>query len=129
MEISVRNAAKLSLHPITIITLLDSKQRRVAAKALLDQCCTDKGLILWGLANTLDLVAYKGDKRMFTTTMGTFSATKFLRLTEAMLPCLSMNCMVTLELIIVPEKCSADLNYGVILSQDTMQALNLDTSI
>jgi hypothetical protein len=45
MESGVRNAARLSLHTITIITLLDSKQCRVAAKALLDQCCTDKGLI------------------------------------------------------------------------------------
>ena len=62
MEIGVRDNAKLSLHPITIITLLDSKQRRVAAKALLDQCCTDKGLISWYLADTLGLVASTGDE-------------------------------------------------------------------
>jgi hypothetical protein len=106
--------------------LLDSKQCRVAAKALLNQCCTDKGLILWGLANTLDLVASTGDKRTFTTMAGTFSTKKILRLTEAMPPCLSTNRTFTLELMIVPRECSADL---VILGQNTMRELNLDTSV
>jgi len=40
-----------------------------------------------------------------------------------------MNCTFMIELMVVPQECSADLNYGVILSQDTMQALDLDTSI
>ena len=44
MEIGTENGDQ-SLHPITIITILDHSKKRVACKALLDQCCTDKGLI------------------------------------------------------------------------------------
>ena len=73
MEIGVCNAAKLSLHPITIIMLLDDKQFRVAPKVLLDQCCTDKGLISWNLPNALGIAASTGGERTFTTAVGTFS--------------------------------------------------------
>ena len=78
MELGMHNAAKLSLHLITIITLLDANQCRVAAKVLLDQCCTNKGLISWSLADTLGITASMGDKRTITTVEGTFSMTKSL---------------------------------------------------
>ena len=35
--------------PITILMLQDKNQHRIACKALLDQCCTDKGLIFWDI--------------------------------------------------------------------------------
>ena len=129
MEIGTGDAAKLSLHLITIITLLYTNQRRVAAKVLLHQCCTNKGLISWDLANALGIPASTGDERTFTTAVGTFSTTKFLQLTRAMLLCLSTNHTFSMELMIVPQECSADLNYGIVLGQDTMRALDLNTSI
>ena len=49
-----------NLHPITVITLPDKNQRRVACKVLLDQCCTDKGLISQELVEMLDLPMTKG---------------------------------------------------------------------
>ena len=101
MEIGVHDAAKFSLHPITIIPLLNDKQHRVAAKVLLKQCCTVKGFISWDLANTLGLLASTGDERTFTTVVDTFFTTKFLCLTRAMFPCLSTNHTLMIELMIV----------------------------
>jgi hypothetical protein len=129
MEIIVCDATKLSLYPITIITLLGDKQHRVTAKELLDQYCTDKGLISWDLTNTLGLVASAGNERTFTMVAGTFSTTKFLCLTRAILLYLSKNCTMIIARMIVLQERSANLNYGIILDQDIMQALDLDTSI
>lgn len=67
-----------NLHLVTIITLPDDKKHRVAAKALLDQCCTDKGQISWDLINTLEHPTSAGDTRSFTTAAGTFLTNEFL---------------------------------------------------
>jgi hypothetical protein len=61
-----------NLHPITIITVLDSNQKRVACKALLDQCCTDRGLISWDIANMLNLPTTTSDSKVFATANSTF---------------------------------------------------------
>ncbi len=46
-----------------------------------------------------------------------------------MLICLSSNQTFAIKLIVVPRECSTDFNYGVIIGQDTIWALNLDTSM
>ena len=73
MEI-VDKSHSQNLHPITIITLLDSNQKRVACKALLDQCCTDRGMISWDMANMLNLLTTTSNSKVFATANGTFSA-------------------------------------------------------
>ena len=46
-----------------------------------------------------------------------------------MLICLSSNQTFAIKLIVVPRECLTDFNYGVIIGQDTMRAIDLDTSI
>ncbi len=118
-----------SLHPITIITLLASNQKRVACKALLDQCCTDKGLISWDMANMLNLPTSTSDSKVFATANGTFSSNATLRLENAMLPCLSTNRTFTIELMVIPKESGVDMSYGVIIGQESMRLLDLDTSV
>ena len=130
MEIVTKSDAKSQhLHPITIITLLDNDQKRVACKALLDQCCTDKGLISWDMAKMLDLPTTTGPPKIFATANGTFSSNEALKLDNAMLPCLSTNRSFTIELMVIPKECCVDMNYGIIIGQESMRLLDLDTSV
>jgi hypothetical protein len=99
-----------NLHPITIIILLDKDNKRLACKALLDQCCTDNSLISWDMANMLGLPTTACEPKAFATANGTFSSNKTLQLQNAMLPCLSSNESFTIELMIIPEQCCADMN-------------------
>jgi hypothetical protein len=103
-----------NLYPITIIALLDNDQKRVACKALLDQCCTDKGLISWEMANMLNLLTTTSDSKVFATANGTFSSNEALKLENAMLPCLSTNRSFTIELMVIPKECT-EMNYGAII--------------
>jgi len=48
-----------SLHPITDITLPEKDQKRIASKVLINQCCTDQGLISQNLASMLGLLTTK----------------------------------------------------------------------
>jgi hypothetical protein len=128
MEI-VGKSHSQNLHPITIITLLDSNQKRVACKALLDQCCTDRGLISWEMANMLNLPTTSSEPKVFATANGSFSSNATLKLENAMLPCLSTNRTFAIELMVIPKECSASMNYGVIIGQESMRLLDLDTSV
>jgi hypothetical protein len=128
MEIGSKTDSQ-NLHPITIITLLDNHKKRVACKVLLDQCCTDKGLISWDMAKALNIPAIPSSPKTFATANGTFSSTEVLKLEGAMLPCLSTNRTFSLELMILPKECSHQANYGVIIGQETMRLLDLDTSV
>ena len=55
MHIITSPAKKENLHLITILTLPDKVNNRVACKVLINQCCTDKGLISWELVKPLNL--------------------------------------------------------------------------
>lgn len=46
-----------------------------------------------------------------------------------MLPCLSSNSIFMIELMVVPCQSWADLNYSIVIGQDTMRVLDLNTSI
>ena len=118
-----------NLHPITIITLLDKNQQSVACKAVFDQCCTNSGLITWELPNRLGLPTTSGESRSFVTAARTFVTNDTLKTSDAMLPCLSSNRTFTIELMVIPKQCSADINYGVIIGQESMRLLDLDTSV
>jgi hypothetical protein len=79
--------------------MLDKNKQRIASKALVDQCCTNMGLISWELAMMLQLPFVDGNPRTFITAAGTFTAHKMLRIKEAMLPCLSTNRTFSIDLI------------------------------
>ena len=129
MEFATDIAKNKGLHPITILTLLDKNQERIACKALLDQCCTDSGLIMWELADMLGLPVTSGEPRTFVTAAGTFITNNVLKVSNAMLPCLSSNHTFTIELMLIPKECSTEMNYGAIIGQESMQLLDLDTSV
>ena len=129
MEIATNANKNLGLHPITILTLFNKNQERVACKALLDQCCTDTGLITWDLAETLSLPMTEGNPKTFVTAAGTFTTKDILKVSDAMLPCLSRNRTFMIELMVVPKECSTENNYGAIIGQESMRLLDLDMSV
>jgi hypothetical protein len=52
-----------------------------------------------------------------------------LHMSGAMLPCLSTTLTFTIELMVAPKQCSLDLNYSMIIGQESMRLLNLDMSV
>ena len=46
-----------------------------------------------------------------------------------MLPCLSANQSFSIELMIIPKQCCVEMNYVIIVGQESMQLLDLDTSV
>ena len=130
MEIIAKSDGKSrDLHPITIITLLDKNHRRIACKVLLDQCCLDKGLISWDMANMLGLPTSTGDSKVFAMANSTFCLNEVLKMNKAMLPCLSSNGTFTIKLMVIRNQCDMEMNYGVIIGQEFMRLLDLDTSV
>jgi hypothetical protein len=57
------------------------------------------------------------------------SSNEALKLENAMLPCLSTNRSFTIELMIIPKECCENMNYGIIIGQESMRLLDLDTSV
>ena len=115
MEVVMHDAKKISLHLITILTLLDKDQQRVACKSLLNQSCTDKGLTSWDIVQILGHPMSKGDKQTFTTTAGIFTANEILQMSGKIHPFLSMKSTFTIKLMVVPKQFSLDLSYGMII--------------
>lgn len=76
MEIATNAMSGQSLHPITILTVLDKNKQCIACKTLLDQCCTDMSFISWELAKMLDLPTTDGNPSTFLTAAGTFTNEK-----------------------------------------------------
>ena len=70
-----------------------------------------------------------GKTRSFVTAAGTFAANDTLQISDAMLPCLSSNRTFTIELTVIWNQCSVDMNYGIVIGQESMRLLNLDTSV
>ena len=74
----------------------------------------------------LGLPTIKGNPHTFATAAGTFTTDCILKVENAMLPCLSTNRTFTAKLMVIPAQGTS--NYGVILDQDSMRSLDLDTS-
>ena len=129
MNIVSTTTSNKKLHPITILTLLDKNQHRVACTTLMDECCTDNGIISWKLSKVLDLPIHNTTPKTFTTAAGTFTTDQTIKLTNAMLPCLSTSETFTLEVMVIPKECSSGISYGAIIGQDSMRTLDIDTSV
>jgi hypothetical protein len=117
MENVVSSSRTENLHTIAIFTLPDKNQQRIACKALLDQCWPDTWFIYWELTKAFDLPDTSGNSRIFITAAGTFKMDKVLKLTNTMLPYLSMNCTFTLELVIISEEYSGDVTMEQLLGR------------
>ena len=96
------------MHPITIPTLPDKDNNRVAYKVLIDQCSTDNGLISWELVNALNIPTFTGITKTFITAAGAFATNKITELSNT---------------------CSIEVNYSTFIGQESMQKLDLKTSI
>lgn len=116
-----------SLHPITMTTLPDKDQKQAECKVLFHQCCSGKGLISLKLVNMLNLSTKKGKSHAIVTAAVTFTTDQILKVENTMLPYLSTHCIFTAELLLIPTH--AERDYGVIFDQESMQKLDLDTSI
>lgn len=93
MEIIMQDAEKYSLHPITILSLLDKNQQRIACKVWLDQSFLDKCLISWDRINmlTAGYPTSKSNTRTFMTAAGIFIINNVLFMSGVMLLCLATN--------------------------------------
>ena len=63
------------------------------------------------------------------TAGGTFHTNRMICIDDVMLPCLSQNHRFMISLMIMPKPSSGDKNYGVIMDQESMKCLDLDSSI
>ena len=91
-EVFATEEAKDKLHPMTIITMPNVKGEQVVTTALLDQCCTGKGLISSKQVKALGLRTHPletEDVKTFNTVAGTFKVKRQVTVERAMLPCLS----------------------------------------
>eukprot|EP00956_Cyclotella_meneghiniana_P018179 scaffold30078_cov44-Cyclotella_meneghiniana.AAC.3 len=114
-----------SLHPITVIAAPDKEGKRTAAKILMDQCCTDQGLISFEFAKKLGLSTRRADKDSYITAAGLFETHDGVELSNCMSPCLSSNRTFSVTLKLIPEENSKALNYGVILGQEAMRKFDM----
>jgi hypothetical protein len=110
MHIISKTSTEENLHTITILTLLDKNQTRIACTTLLDQCRTNNGIFSRELTKMLNVPTYNGTPKTFIMAAGTFTTDKTAKLTNATLPCLLPSKTFTLELMIVPEECNSKMN-------------------
>jgi hypothetical protein len=75
----------------------------------------------------LGLPTTKGDPRTFATAARIFTADCIIKVKNAMLPCLPTNRTFTAELMVISTQETG--NYGIILGQDSLHSLDLDTSV
>ena len=99
MEVVASRNSK-AVHPITVMTF-PKKNERVACRALLDQCCIDKGLIRYELVDTLGLSGEMSHSKSFMTASGMFTTNHTVQIDDVMLPCLSQNCTFTITLMVL----------------------------
>lgn len=82
------DAASKAVHFITKITFPKKGNWRMSCRALLDQCCTDKGLISHDLTHVLGLSGEKSQRRLFLTTAETFTTCCIIQIDDLMFPSL-----------------------------------------
>jgi hypothetical protein len=113
------------LHPITIMSVSDKLK-----KSLIDQCCT--GHKPNDLAEALGCKFEKATKtQSYKTAAGEFQSQHKISIKEAMLPCISTQRTFDVVLNVMHKEVSGsvDATYGIILGQDSMRALRIDTSV
>ena len=103
---------------------------RLVCTALTDQCCTGNGIITDDLANALGCEITKAkETTTYSTAGGDFVSRYEISIKDAMLPCMSTTRTFDVVLNVMPKEASIDATYGVIMGQDSMRALGIDTSV
>jgi hypothetical protein len=116
------------LHPATIMSFSDKFGGRLVCTALTDQCCTGKGLIAHHLANALGCEITKAkETTTYSTAGGDFVSQYEISIKDAMLPCMLIKRTFDVVLNVMPKEASIDATYEMIMGQDSMRALGIDT--
>ena len=122
------NSNKSNKHPVTVALTKDVKGNPFVMRILLDPCCTGAGLISARVAESLGLDIRPATQRgTFTSVGGKFNTIGYVTVPSVILPVLSQTDTVTLELEVVPDE--AHMTYSIIMGQDTMHDLHIDTKI
>ena len=123
LDVESNLGVEKKLHPITIMSVSDKLK-----KSLIDQCCT--GHKLNDLAEALGCKFEKATKtQSYKTAAGEFQSQHKIIIKEAMLPCISTQRTFDVVLNVMHKEVSVDATYGIILGQDSMRALRIDTSV
>ena len=118
------------LHPITIMSFPDTSGGRLVCTALADQCCTRKRLIAHDLADALGCgITESAETTIYKTAGGNFESRSEISIPDAMLPCFTAQRSFKVVFNVMPKEVSIDATYGVIIGQDTMRQLKIDTSV
>ncbi len=118
---------RTQVHLITVISMPGKDKVTKATTCLIDQCCTGFGIITSAFARILGIESTPTTPREFSMANGMLTTTTEVRIKGAKLSGLSRRRELELTLQIVPDTVS--LNYGIMLSLDTMKQINLDTSV
>ncbi len=103
---------------------------RLVCTALTDQCCTGNSIITDDLANALGCEITKAkETTTYSTAGGDFVSQYEISIKDTMLPCMSTTRTFDVVLNAMPKEASIDATYGVIMGQDSMRALGIDTSV
>ena len=103
---------------------------RLVCTALVDQCCTGKGLIAHDLADALGCgITESAETTIYKTAGGNFESRSEISIPDAMLPCFTAQRSFKVVFNVMPKEVSIDATYGVIIGQDTMRELKIDTSV
>jgi hypothetical protein len=117
------------LHPVTIVSFPDKFGGHLVCTALNDQCCTGNGIITDNLANALRCEITKAkETTTYSTAGGDFISQYKISIKDAMLPCMLTTRTFDVVLNVMPKEAS-NATYGVIMGQDSMRALGIDTSV
>ena len=102
---------------------------RLVCTALTDQCCTGNSIITDDLANALGCEITKAkETTTYSTAGGDFVSQYEISIKDAMLPYMSTTRTFDVVLNVMPKEAS-NATYGVIMGQDSMRALGIDTSV
>ncbi len=118
-------------HPVIIMSFSDKFGGRLVCTAITDQqCCTGNGIITDDLASALRCEITKAkETTTYSTAGGDFVSQYEISIKDTMLPCMSTTRTFDVVLDVMPKEASIDATYGVIMGQDSMRALGIDTSV
>ena len=98
-------------------------------RTLLDSCCTGAGLVHSNVIKDLGMCMEDTGTRgsTYTSVGGTFRSQGRVKVPSVMFPVFSGDRTFNLELEVVPTR--GHMTYGMILGQDTMRKLEIDTIV
>ena len=106
----------------------DSNGNPIVTRTLLDPYCIGTEFISARVADSLGLDIRSATHRgTFTSVGGKFNTNEYATVPSVVLPVLPQDKKATFELEVLPDK--AHLTYSIIMGQETMHDLQIDTKI